>query len=242
MLHKIVAAAQLNLLLKTPKRFGGKQPGAGRPQVNARKSEPHRSRPPLRSEHPIHVTVRVAPAVGALRTHRAYRALRRALRGVLARHDFRVVHVSIQRAHVHFLVEADDERALATGMQALQISAARKLNAEVGRRGNVFVDRYHPEVITSPRQARNALAYVLNNWRRHGEHARALARRWRLDPYSSAIAFRGWRNQPDHWDLPPTYEPLPVCFPQTWLLYQGATRDGPIAITFIPGPRSLRTR
>jgi hypothetical protein len=71
---------------------------------------------------------------------------------------------------VHLLVEADDKDALASGMQGFQISAAKHLNAALSRgkpgqrrRGSVFPDRYHAEIITSPRQARHAIAYVLLN-------------------------------------------------------------------------------
>lgn len=125
-------------------------------------------------------------------------------------------------------------------MQGFQISAARRLNAaftkQDGRRrtGSVFVDRYHPEVIDNPRQARHCLAYVLNNWRKHGEPLTSVARTWRIDPFSSAISFRGWAEQPQHWAAPPTYERLPVSFPQTWLLYDGWKRYGAIAVDEVP--------
>jgi hypothetical protein len=98
---------------------------------------------------------------------------------------FRIVHLSIQRNHVHLLVEADNKYALANGLQRFQISAAKNVNREVSierclpvrRRGSVFPDRYHMEIITTPRQARHALAYVLNNWRKHREDkASALTR------------------------------------------------------------------
>jgi hypothetical protein len=59
--------------------------------------------------------------------------------------------------------------SLARGMQGFRVSAARHLNRAAKRSGNVFPDRYHATIIGSRRQARHALAYVLNNWRRHGE-------------------------------------------------------------------------
>jgi REP element-mobilizing transposase RayT len=40
------------------------------------------------------------------------------------RERFRIIHVSLQRDHVHMLVEAEDKAALARGMQGFQISAA----------------------------------------------------------------------------------------------------------------------
>lgn len=87
---------------------------------------------------------------------------------------FRIVHISLQRTHVHMVVEANNKLALARGMQGFQISAARNINTALGagkhrRRGRVFADRYHVEVIASPTQTRHALSYVLNNWRKHLE-------------------------------------------------------------------------
>jgi hypothetical protein len=100
----------------------------------------------------------------------------------------------------------------------------------------VFTDRYHAEVIRSPRQCRNELAYVLNNWRRHGEDVGAP--RTKVDPYSSGVAFAGWEGGegvPFMW--PRGYEPLPVSYPATWLLAKGWRRGGSIALDERPGPR-----
>jgi hypothetical protein len=47
----------------------------------------------------------------------------------------------------------------------------------------VFPDRYHERVLASPRQCRNAICYVLNNFRRHGEDRVGPARQWKLDPH-----------------------------------------------------------
>src|SRR5262249_25122303 len=109
----------------------------------------------------------------AIRTRRrvAYQAIREATLTTARREAFRTVRRSIQRAHLHLSVEADHRAALAVGMQGFQISAAKPLNAALSRgkpgprrRGTVFPDRYHAEVITSPRQARHTLSYVMNNW------------------------------------------------------------------------------
>src|SRR5690606_5871523 len=115
--------------------------------------------------------------------------------------DFRIVHTSIQANHVHLLLEADSKLALARGMQAFQISAARRLNQVdidgSGRRrqGPVFPDRYHVEVVTTPTHARHSLSYVLNNWRKHKEDRVPATKQWVLDPYSSAASFTGWRER-----------------------------------------------
>src|SRR5687768_2971019 len=46
-------------------------------------------------------------------------------------------------------------------MRSLAINFARAINAATRGRGKVFEYRYHARQITTPRQARNSLAYVL---------------------------------------------------------------------------------
>ncbi|MBL8896721.1 MAG: transposase [Planctomycetes bacterium] len=80
----------------------------------------------------------------------------------------RIVHYSIQKDHLHLLVEADDRTCVARGMIALLSPLARALNKRWGRWGQAFPGRYHDEVISTPTQARNALRYVLQNGKKHG--------------------------------------------------------------------------
>src|SRR6476659_387206 len=146
------------------KKHGGKRRGAGRPPKGPRAGSPHKERPVLHARYPVHITLRVAGAVGNLRRRRVYHAIREATLTTALREDFRIVHLSIQRTHLHLIVEADNKRALALGMQGFQISAAKHLNAAISRdkpdrrRGAVFPDRYHAEVIKSPTQARHTLS------------------------------------------------------------------------------------
>ena len=149
---------------------GGKRRGAGRKPKGWRAGERHETRPEHDARNPVHVVLRTVQAVGNLRRRLAYHAIRAATLTSAARGDFRIVHISIQRTHVHLLVEAQDKAALSAGMHGFQISAAKHLNAAIGRerdgsrrRGTVFPDRYHAVVIDSPRQARHALSYVINN-------------------------------------------------------------------------------
>jgi putative transposase len=201
----------------------------------------------------VHVVLRVNNEVGSLRKRHLYRALHEATLAVARRelHEsengaFRIVHVSIQRTHIHLLVEADHKEALSRGMQSFQISAAKHINREhslhaklvIRRRGAVFPDRYHQEIITSPRQARNALAYVLNNWRKHAEDHTSDPR-WNVDPFSTGVLFDGWKPHADHalmWRWRETYDPLTVYRPRTWLLRDGWRRHGLIAFRERPGP------
>jgi REP element-mobilizing transposase RayT len=220
---------------------GGARPGAGRPRKGKRASEPHKRRPVVKPSEPVHVTLRTVEGLPRLRTRSAYKAVREATIAVLGRENCRIVHLSIQRNHVHLLVEADDRMALARGMQAFQISAAKHINAALGRRrGQVFADRYHPERITNRKQARHALAYVLNNWRRHREDRAAFAQGWLVDPFSSGCAFDGWKElegSPWFWKLRETYQPMPVWRPKSWLLSEGWRMYGLIGAREVPGPR-----
>ena len=201
----------------------------GRKPTGRRRDPLHRTRPAVIATHPVHVVLRVVRAVGNLRTHHAYRAIRGAIATCAARSDYRVVHASIQSNHLHLLIEADDKRALARGMQGFAISAAKRLNRELRRRtGSVFAFRYQATAITNPTQARNAIAYVLNNWRRHRNDTRAP---YRIDPYSSADRFHGWETPHGHTHP----DPLPCIRPTTWLLTDGWTRAGPIRTDEVPG-------
>ena len=47
----------------------------------------------------------------------------------------KIVNLTIQRTHLHLIVEAETSEALSRGMQAFQISAAKQLNAAVSRAG-----------------------------------------------------------------------------------------------------------
>jgi len=229
----------------------------GRPPKGPRSSERHDKRPAIKASEPVHVTLRVGEGVGRLRTRSVYKAVREAMLVTYSREDCRIVHLSVQGNHVHLLVEAANRMALARGMQALQISAAKHINAAVSnagswwerrrmrakpkrRKGQVFADRYHTEIIRTPRQARNALAYVLNNWRRHGEDRVAFARGWLIDPFSTGWSFDGWKEREDEpfvWKLRQTYEPMMSWRPKTWLLREGWRRYGLIRVAEVPGPK-----
>jgi REP element-mobilizing transposase RayT len=223
-------------------RRGGKRRGAGRKPKGTRAGERHEARPDFKPYHALHVVMRVAPAVGSLRRRKLYKAMRDATITAALRERFRIVHLSLQRTHVHMLVEAEHKTALARGMQGFQISAARNINTALGdgtrrRRGKVFADRYHVEVITSPTRARHAIAYILGNWRRHGEDRDGLASTWLGDPFSSGILFPDWQELQDKawmWPIRESYDPLVVFRPKTWILAEGWKLCGSISARDVP--------
>jgi REP element-mobilizing transposase RayT len=242
---------------KNGQHRGGARRGAGRKPKDgikrARRAEPHKARPEVKARFSRHAVLRVVPAIGSLRKRHLYSALRLATIAVALRElaydevngAFRVVHISIQKTHIHMIVEADNKLAMSRGMQSFMISAAKHINRAysekkglaVRRRGAVFADRYHQEIIETPRQARHALAYVLNNWRKHREDQRRGTEAWNVDPYSTGWHFMGWRERDDadvHWRHRDTYDPLVVYLPKTWLLSEGWKKSGTISFDEVP--------
>lgn len=146
------------------------------------------------------------------------------------RPDFQVVHHSVQRDHVHLLVEASDARVLSSALRSLEIRFAKRLNALLGRRkGKVWGDRYHRRELAAPREVRSALLYVLQNAKKHGE-ARADASF--VDPFSSAEWFDGWKDRRAR-DGPEDGSWRPPR-PRTWLLAVGWRRRGLLLTTEAP--------
>ena len=190
----------------------------------------HRARPSVSRHRPVHVVVRLRPRLRNLRARGIYKMVRQAFCHARKRF-FRIVHYSVQGNHIHLLVEAHNKRALARGMQGFQIRVARGLNRIMGgRRGAVFADRYHATQIASPRQARHALVYVLNNARRHADrlHHREAMTRTFVDPCSSAAYFDGWKSRRH---VPqPEGEP-PVAEARSWLLTTGWREHHPLIST-----------
>src|SRR6476661_6207988 len=101
---KSSAAKQLSF--PAPRTWGGRRTGAGRKR-SARPNVLHRTRPTHLSQHPAHVTLRRHADVPSLRNDRIFRAIRGAFRKA-SKSTFRVIHFSVQRDHIHMVVEAKD--------------------------------------------------------------------------------------------------------------------------------------
>jgi putative transposase len=184
----------------------------------------------LSRHNPLHVTLRLLDGVGRLRCRAGFGVVRAVMLLVAkTKSGFRIIDLSIQGNHVHLICEAADRDALRAGISAFKISFARRLNRAFGRRGSVFADRYHTEVLTCPRQTRAAVSYVLNNWRKHGEDRGA---RTRVDPFSTGHAYP-WAESYTY----PFTDPevlLPRGTPATWLLTKGLGKLKPISLTERP--------
>ena len=203
---------------------GGARPGAGRKPRGARAGVKHAPRGKLGGAAPVLVTMKVLAGLANLRSRRRFRAVLASLHRASARLGSRIVEFSVQSDHIHLVVETQDARALTRAMQGLAVRLARALNRSLGRRGKVFADRFHHRALTTPRQVRNALAYVLCNARKH--RVAPPFSGW-LDPLSSAPSFDGWLcAAADERGLPP---------PRTWLLRVGWRRAGRLDPDHTPG-------
>jgi REP element-mobilizing transposase RayT len=165
--------------------------------------------------------MKVKSGLPSLRRRRAHSVVIAALAAMRERGDFRLVHYSVQSNHLHLVCEARDRNALARGIQALAIRIAKRLNGLWRRAGKLFADRYHDRILRSPREVRNALAYVLNNAFKHGVEVT----RGEPDPCSSGQWFDGWRGVPR---LAPGSSPLARA--KTWLLTVGWLLHGRIRL------------
>jgi putative transposase len=177
----------------------------------------------------VHITVRLVAGLPRLRGPGPAKVLKTAFVRGCDKGIFRICQFSIQGNHIHLICEARDRVALARGIQGWKIRVARRMNAHWGRKGPLFDDRYHAVILTTPRQTRNCLVYVMHNARHHGEAVR------NVDVYSSAWYFDGWCSEAWRRGFEPPRNPYgpPVAPPTTWLLVAGwrLRGGGPIEAT-----------
>ena len=158
----------------------------------------------------MHVTFRVACSLATLRGPRAFRAVEAALWQGAQRFGTALVQFSVQRNHVHLIVEAPEKRALMRAVKGLSVRIARALNRVRGQRGQVIGDRYHARLLRTPTEVRRAIHYIADNGRKHlAAEGRTVDWGW-VDPCSS---------------LSPRAPKLPA--PQTWLVRVGWRRVAP---------------
>jgi len=188
----------------------------------------------------MHATVRMRSDVPRLRNFALFALLRRAFIAGCDKGAFRIVQFSVQTNHIHLICEADDNTALARGIQGWAVRIARGLNSRLGRRGSVFADRYHVEIITMPQQMRNAYCYVLQNARHHGIDIGNAYHG--LDPFSSGWWFDGWSR--DDWRMGIRPPDTPTVAPaRSWLATTGwRQHHPPIGITESPADHMPRYR
>ena len=203
---------------------GGKRKGAGRKSYRETPYRRHVERERMNRGTPLHITLRLIGGLPSLRRMDSMFVVRQAFAAARNRHGMRIVHYAVLTNHIHVIVEAENRDAVANGMNGLQVRLIKRLNKLWQRRGTIFVDRYHDKVITTPRQMRNALCYVLQNAKHH-----EIDLPDPIDPCTSGVAFDGWASPSI-----PVHSLRTVVPARTWLLTTGWKRHGLIRLDETP--------
>ena len=196
----------------------------------------HRQREGIVARLPVHITIRLRRGIPTLRQPRFVRRFRSSLSEACVRHGFRVVHYSIQRDHVHLLIEAQSNHSIACGMKSVGARIGKLANRLFQRSGKVLDGRYHLRALRTPLEVHRALRYVLLNHRHHTARRRRPKRLTvhppaQPDPASSGRWFDGWRTTTAPPNLTDVRE---VASARTWLMRTGWRRHGLIDPAAIP--------
>ena len=128
---------------------------------------------------------------------------------------------------LHLLIEAESKQELARGLQGLAIRIAKNLNRFWRRRvGSVFAERYFARTVQTAKEIKRALAYVLNNARKH----RVWSSPTQPDPFSSGRWYSSWSG-PEHICRP--LRAPPVATARDWSLMRPSFRT--LVVDFGPG-------
>lgn len=146
---------------------GGARKGAGRKRRVDGAKDPHVKRERFTSRLPVQVTLKMRPDVVNLRRDDVFEVIEAALRTGAERDDGKVCDFSVQGDHLHFLVDALNNKSMTSVVSSVAIRIAKRINKLAGRKGRVFNDRYHARVLRSPSEVRNSRNYILNNFRKH---------------------------------------------------------------------------
>ena len=214
----------VQLALPKTAGHGGKRKGAGRHKIGRGKVS-RRKRPEINWRHPLHVTLRVLPAVGSLRHKVRFKHMKHAFAGGCQKFGLRMCDFSVQGDHIHLVVEADSKMALSRGMQGLEIRLAKHINKTRKHPGRVFADRYYARPLKTPREVLNTLRYVRWNFQNHQVKLGFRPNWHELDAFSSVSGEAQWFDDDSYFP-----EIRTVAEPQTWLLKHApptrVTRDG----------------
>ena len=168
----------------------------------------------------MHVTLRLEKRVGNLRHARQFAVVKKVFKTVLERSELRLVHYSVQSNHLHLIIESQSKEMLSKAMKILGGRLSKALNELSGAKGSVFTERYHSHLLTSPRQVKNALRYVLFNYHKHCKQLGMRLPKGFFDPCSSASLFKGWSRKTKV-NVSGLYKPLSLDGGTSWLLKTG---------------------
>ncbi len=204
-------------------------PGRPAKAVKSPHAVTHQARPRLGKKEVLHLTLKLRRGLPSLRRAKAFAAIQRSFYKYSRGDGFRLVQFGVQKDHLHLIAEADSKTALSKAMQKLAISLAKRLDwlwskMTASKIGRIFKERYHQHVLKTAQEARNALVYVIQNAKKHGE-----IRAHERDFYSSARFFDGFTNAKP--------QPLPdklLSRATAWLLTTAWRQKGLIPVSEVP--------
>lgn len=209
--------------------WGGRRAGAGRKPAKKNVGLlPHVVRPAFDRYVPVHITMRATKGVPRMRAESVMTVIYEEIARASAK-GFRLIDFSVQEDHLHLLAEADGDAALSRGMQRLASRIARRVNMLVGRRGKFWRERYHRRDLRTPKQFRNALVYVVMNFRKHAAAGERVHRGAVIDGCSSALWIDAWTDDVLRDRLRERRAragPRPTALSRTWIARAGWKRHG----------------
>ncbi|HLE13093.1 MAG: hypothetical protein A2504_12410 [Bdellovibrionales bacterium RIFOXYD12_FULL_39_22] len=173
------------LRLKGMSGHGGSRIGSGRPKSS--KFISHVERPRIKRNMAIHVNLHLKESLTSinLRTKDFFKLFRQAVK-TARRRGLRIVHYSLMHNHLHLIIEAANNEELSKGMQSFALSLSKLVNYRVsGRIKKLWQDRYWMRLLSSPREIKIALQYVLKNPQKKFSSPTV------MDLYSSVLAMSG---------------------------------------------------
>lgn len=107
----------------------------------------------------------------SLRRRPLWAVVRRSIERARGRFGMRLTHFTVQRDHLHLVIEGVESRALRSAMTGLNVRIARGLNRVMKTSGRRVAERYHTRILRTPREVRHVVRYVLGNTKHHGGEA-----------------------------------------------------------------------
>jgi len=132
------------------------------------------------------VTLMVRKDLGSLRKPVRLEIIKGAISDANERFGMRIVAYGIDDSIILLMIEAANQPAITLGMQGLSIRIARRLNRELGRKGEVYSQRYHLQGLKTEEQARSAVMCI------HWQRAWRLGDPWNVDRFTSASKEARW--------------------------------------------------
>jgi REP element-mobilizing transposase RayT len=144
---------------------------AGRPkrltQLERNSRIIHRTRPDLPANKPVHVTLKSDwKKTPCFRNKDIYREIRKSMQRAREK-GIRIIEYTIQKDHIHLLIESEHRQELALAMRSLSISLTKRLSNLTNRKIKAFKDRYHLHILRSIKEVSNVKKYILKNGQKH---------------------------------------------------------------------------